>query len=375
MKRQSLLTRKTERAASFALLTAALVCGAAALIGQTGRDAYRQAYDVWQQAQTNLERDAGTGGAPQVAQADRSAAAAASFEATRIAYLKSSAQEAARRRQLLQTTAVHSSPDLMPPAVADLAAAELQTVTRAIARFATDKDRGIQQLRQSMERERVALAALSDTIQARQKKVTATAEAAAALEQARAKTVAVFGDQASQLSQTVAQMEMESAAWAGYYDKLAEAIQIANAPPPPPSNVTTNITTNVNPAAPRSTPVPPVVRFVGDWTYPRVNGVFHGAQPESVELAVHEKDGHVDGTLEARFKLSSGGVNDPLVQFKFAGDLAATPTQKFSLTTSDGVPGILELIPGPAFNLLEVNFRADPRANKIRAGNFILVKK
>jgi hypothetical protein len=43
--------------------------------------------------------------------------------------------------------------------------------------------------------------------------------------------------------------------------------------------------------------------------------------------------------------------------------------------TSDGTSGTLELIPGPAFNLLEVNFLTDPRANAIRAGNFILVKK
>jgi hypothetical protein len=350
-----------------------VVCFAAGLIGQTGRDAYRQAYDVWQQAQTNLERDAGAGGAPQVAQADRSAAAAASFEATRVAYLKSSAQEAAQRRQILQAVPARSSPDLMPPAVADLAAAEMQTVTRAIAKFANDKDRAIQQLRQSMERERVALAALSDTIQARQKSVATTSEAAAALDQARAKTAGAFADQASQFSQTVAQMEMEGPAWADYYDKLAEAIQTANAPPPPP----VNITTNVSPAAPRNASVSPVpvVRYVGDWTYPKVNGIFHGAQPESVELEVHEKDGHVDGILEARFKLSPGGANDPVVQFKFAGDIAATPTQRFTLMTSDGTPGVLELIPGPAFNLLEVNFQADPRTNKIRLGNFILVKK
>ena len=45
----------------FTPAVAGLRC-AAGLIGQTGRDAYRQAYDVWQQAQTNLERDAGTGG-------------------------------------------------------------------------------------------------------------------------------------------------------------------------------------------------------------------------------------------------------------------------------------------------------------------------
>jgi hypothetical protein len=346
-----------------------LVCCATGLISQTGRDAYRQAYDVWQQAQTNLERDAGAGGAPQVAQSDRSAAAAASFEATRIAYLKSSAQEAAQRRQILRTPAIRSSPDLMPPAVAALAAAELQTVTRAIAKFATDKDRAIQQLRQFMERERVALSALSVTIQARQKTVAATSEATAALEQARIKTGDAFGGEVSQLSQTVAEMEMEGAAWADYYDKLADAIQIANAPPAPPVSVSTT--------APRSDSVPrvPLVRYVGEWTYPKVNGIFHGAQPESVELEVHEKDGHADGTLDARFKLAAGSVNDSVVQFTFEGDIAATSTQKFTLTAKDGTSGMIELIPGPAFNLLEVNFQTDAPTNKIRTGNFILLKK
>jgi len=349
-----------------------LVCFAAGLIGQTGRDAYRQAYDVWQQVQTNLERDAGTGGAAQVAQADKSGAAAASFEATRVAHLKSSAQDAEQRRRLLQNPATSFSPGLTPPAVEALAASELQTVTRTIARFATDKDRAIQQLRQSLERERVALAALSDTIQARQKTSEATAEATAALEQARIKTAAAFGDQASQLSQAITEMEIEGAAWADYYEKLAQAIQVANAPPPP-----VNITTNVPTAAPRndSTPRVPLARYVGAWTYPTVNGMSHGAQPESVELEVHEQNGHADGSLLGRFKLSPGGTADPVVRFTFQGDFGATPTQKFTLVTSDGTPGILELIPGPAFNLLEVNFQTDPRTNKIRSGNFILVKK
>ena len=337
-----------------------LICCASGLIGQTGRDAYREAYDVWQQAQADLERDAGTGGAPQVAQADRSAAAQVTFEATRVAYLKSSAEQAAQRRQILQTPATRSSPDLMPPAMANLAAAELQTVTRAIAKFANDKDRGIQTLRQSMERERIALAALNETIQARQKTVAGTSEAVAALEQARTKALAAFGDQASQVSLTVAQMEMEGAAWTNYYDKLAEAIQIANAPAPPLVSVTT--------AAPRNESVPrvPLVRYVGSWTYPIVNGVFHGPQPQSVELEVSEKNGHFEGT---------GSVTDPAIRFTFEGDVTSTLTQKFALMTSDGTPGMIELIPGPAFNLLEVNFQSDPQTNKIRSGNFILVKK
>jgi len=355
------------------LRIALLICFAAGLIGQTGRDAYRQAYDVWQQAQTNLERDAGTGGPTQVAQADRSAAAAASFQATRMAYLKSSAQEAAQRRQLLQKAAIRSAPDLMPPAVAGFAAAELQSVTRAIAKFADDKDRAIQQLRQSMERERAALAALRDTIQTRQKAVAATSEATAALDQSRAKAAQAYIGQTSQFSETVAQMEKEAAAWANYYDQLAEAIQGANAPALPPSNTPTAVSA----APPRNTSISPVplVRYIGDWTYPRVNGIFHGAQPENVELEVHEMSGHIDGIMEARFKLSPGGATDPLVQFKFSGDITATPTQKFTLMTTDGTPGVLELIPGPAFNLLEVNFQTDPKANKIRSGNFILVKK
>jgi len=352
-----------------------LICCATGLIGQTGRDAYRQAYNIWQQAQANLERDAGTGGDPQVAQADRAAAAVGSFEATRVAYLKSAAAEAIERRKILKAPATRSSPDLMPPSVGNLATVELQTVTRAIARFATDKDPAIQQLRQSMERERVALAALMDTIQARQKTVAATSAAAVALEQARAKTSAAFDDQSSQLSQTVAQMEKEGAAWAQYYDKLAGAIQIPNATAPepaPPVSTAPSVLTE----APRNESISPVplVRYVGEWNYPVANGIFHGAQPESVDLEVHENNGHAGGTLKMRFK-PSPGVKDPTLQFTFKGDIAATPTQKFTLMTSDGTPGSIELIPGPAFNLLEVNFQTDPRANKIRGGNFILLKK
>ncbi len=354
-----------------------LICCATGLIGQTGRDAYRQAYNIWQQAQANLERDAGTGGAPQVAQADRSAAAAGSFEATRVAYLKSTAEEAMQRRKILKAPATRSSPDLMPPSVGNLATVELQTVTRAIAKFATDKDPAIQQLRQSMERERAALAALIDTVQARQKTVAATSAAAGALEQARAKTTAAFDDQSSQLSQTVAQMEKEGAAWAEYYDKLAGAIQIPNAPLPPPEPAAPVSTApSVTTEAPRKESISPVplVRYVGEWNYPIANGIFHGAQPASVDLEVHENNGHAGGTLKVRFK-PSPGVKDPTVQFTFEGDITATPTQKFTLMTSDGTPGSIELIPGPAFNLLEVNFQTDPRANKIRSGNFILLKK
>ena len=165
-----------------------------------------------------------------------------------------------------------------------------------------------------MERERVALAALTDTIQARQKAVAATSAAADALEQARAKTAGAFARSGfAVLPELVAQMEMEGPAWADYYDKLAEAIQTRQRTVRRRLSISQRHT-NVSTAAPRNASVSPVplVRYVGEWTYPIVNGIFHGAQPESVELEVHEKDGHADGTLEARFKPSPGGANDPV---------------------------------------------------------------
>ena len=357
---------------SHILVIGSLMCGAAGLIGQTSREAYRQAYDNWRQAQANVERDAGAGGAAMIPQVDRAASAAANFENIRAAYLKSTAQDAEQRRKLLQTAATVPSPDLTAPAAGELIRNELQSVTRTIDRFADDRDRGIQLLRQSLERERDALAALNESIQARQKTVAATAATTALLEQSRAKTAEAFGGQAAQLSQTVAQMQKEGAAWADYYEKLARTIQVASVPPPvtitpPPVAV----------APPRNTSVAPVplARYVGAWTYPTVNGVYHGAQPEFVDLVVHEQNGHVDGTMFGRFKLAPGNTADPLVRFDFQGDFGPTATQRFPLVTSDGAQGTVELIPGPAFNLLEVNFLTDPRPNKIRVGNFILVKK
>src|SRR6185295_5484333 len=167
--------------------------------------------------------------------------------------------------------------------------------------------------------------------------------------------------------QTVAQMEMEAAAWAGYYEKLAQAIQAANAPPP----------ASVTSAAPRNDPAAraPLVRYVGSWMYPATNGVFHGTQPESIELEVHENSGRVNGTLLGRFRPTPGTITNLAVRFEFEGDLGPAATQKFTLMTPDGARGTIELIPGPAFNLLEVNFQTDSEPNRIRNGNFILVKK
>jgi hypothetical protein len=349
-------------------LAAGVLFCAAGLVGQTDREAYREAYDAWQQAQTNLEREAATGGTALVSKVDRAESAAIAFEATRSAYLKFVAEDADQRQRIVRAPVTRPTPDLAAPAVANLAATELQMVNRTIGKFADDKDRGIQQLRQSLERERITLTALNDAVQARQKSVATTSAAAAAAEQVRARAAEALDSQASLLSGEIAALEKESSAWADYYEKLAQAIQVANAPPPP---------VGISAVAPRNTSITPVplARYVGSWMYPATNGIFHGAQPESVDLVVREQNGHAEGTMSAKFKLSPGSATDPVIRFDFAGDFAATANQRFTMVTADKAQGVLELIPGPAFNLLEVNFLMDPQPNKIRGGNFILVKK
>ena len=116
----------------------------------------------------------------------------------------------------------------------------------------------------------------------------------------------------------------------------------------------------------------PLARYTGAWTFPPVNGLFHGPQPEFVDLVVHEQNGRADGTLFGRFKVSSG---DPVLRFDFSGDFRSTRNQVFNVETSDGIKGTIELIPGPAFNLLEINFQIEPKPGKVQQGNMLLVKK
>jgi hypothetical protein len=94
-----------------------------------------------------------------------------------------------------------------------------------------------------------------------------------------------------------------------------------------------------------------------------------------VDLVIHEQDGHAVGTLFARFKLPPASKDDPVLRFDFKGDFKGSRNQLFALETSDGAKGSIELIPGPAFNLLEINFLIDQKPGKIRQANAVLIKK
>jgi general secretion pathway protein A len=121
------------------------------------------------------------------------------------------------------------------------------------------------------------------------------------------------------------------------------------------------------------TPPPASPRFVGGWSYPS-NGRFYGAEPEFVELAIREDNGHLMGGLSLSFKPSPGAASG-LLQFGFSGDLRSTSIQTFLIVARNGDRGTIELIPGAAPNELEVNFHARRSDGKTQSGNMILVKR
>jgi hypothetical protein len=342
-----------------------------------GRDAAQDAYRKWRDTDPNLEREAASAGATAGARADKAAAEGAKYFAVRKAYLDALAAEANQNASTVEPVTV--TPAATPSMEAFLNA-QNTLLGSNIEVIARDPDRGIQQLRQALERERTAIAALNaglHDIQAQD----AVERAAANAELLRAKTSEAYRKLAAGLNQS-AQLTGESGtAWANYYRALSDAARgvgslvTSSAPaasaPSSPSPVTV-----ANPAPARGITPVPLSRYVGEWTYPAVGAHYHGAQPESVDLVIREENGRASGTLSARFKLPPGdAAGSPVVSFDFTGAFQNSRSQTFSVTTGNGAPGTLELIPGPAFNLLEVNFNTDEKSGTVRQANFLLLKK
>lgn len=356
---------------------------AACALAQDGREAYREAFRNWRQADPALEKDAATAGAALGARAEKVAAETAKYAAARKAFfdLEQGTMDASGRS--LEAVATP------PEALESSRNSELTVVTASSAANASieaignDPDRGLQQLRQSIERERAALTALSSAIRDRQTAIAAATGAAEAAEQARVKVAGHYQSLAMALQQAGQETSRQGSAWADYYRTLSDGARgVPPAGAAPVTGAATGAVTgarpvNPTPAAPSGRPAAPVPisRYVGAWTYPVRNTLFYGAEPEFVDLVVHEENGRAAGTLYARFKLPSGSSGDPILRFDFAGSFQNARSQSFSLETSDGAKGTVELLPGPAFNLIEVNFTTEARPGKVRQGNFLLVKK
>ena len=373
-------------------LTAGLVLAVAAL-AQAPPDpseAQQEAYRHWRETDPNLERDATSAGATLGARADKVAAEGAKYFSLRRDYLEGRAADARRGASLLEP--VNISGEALPNL--DRFLSSQDTILKStIDTIARDPDRAIQQLRTSLERERAAVAAIATALKDSQKSQEAATQSSRAAEEARAKVSDEYQKLTAGLQESEQLADKSADAWAAYYRALSDAARGATAPvtssgPALPS--TGRETAAVEPAKPPASnavpapahtsavrPVPPVplVRYVGAWIYPTIGAHYHGMQPESVELVVREENGQASGTLTARFKLPAGSSDNPAVRLDFTGEFGGTRAQKFAVTGASGGSGTLELIPGPAFNLLEVNFNTAGQPGTIHQGNFLLIKK
>jgi hypothetical protein len=425
---------------------------------QSNPQTYLDAYSDWRKLDPSLERDAATAGPQSTDRVARAFAASSKYTLARSTYLRSVADESGQFLLWLQNSASAGELDLEPAAAAEaLVSAQSAAVSRDIAGYANDPDRGIQQLRQALEKERAALAALAEAISNRGKGAAKAAELVRPAEDARSSAMAKYQALAAAYSAAAAEAEREEPSWASYYQALSDAI--AHPAPPPRTLASTVVSTpaagspqaeepkpvtiggvrimnpadgarqqqsgpSPRPAEPPSRaarleppkPVPPepesarpapaptepvgpapvkpapaaatpavvsaglssampplpLSRYVGSWSFPVTGGLSFGAQPESVALEVQEVNGTLKGKLTARFKPADGV--DPELSFDFAGPVQPTRKQKLSLVTAEGATGSIDLIPGTAFNLLEINFQTDVRPRKVRLGNFVLVK-
>lgn len=354
---------------------AAWVClSALALIAQTSREVSRAAYRAWREAEPALERDAATAGDALAPRASRAAGEAAKYYAARAAQLK---QWADGNAQVLASVDTRGSVLKNPESAADvlrMVNAEATLINTNISNLANDPDRGIQQLRQAMERERTALGALRTAISDRQKADDNLAQAENKLEQDRTGAIEQSRALISAVQDSATVVDKEAPAWGAYYQKLAEGARASASP-------VSAVPRPAAPGAPGAVPVRtpsitplPLARYTGGWTFPTVNGMYHGAEPEFIDLVVHEENGRATGTFYGRFRVPAGG-GDPVVRFDFSGEFKATRNQTFNLETSDGAKGTVELIPGNAFNLIEVTFQTEIKAGKIQRGDVVLIKK
>ena len=332
---------------------------------QGSRDAYRSAYREWRQADPGLERDAGSAN-DLAARASRMAQEQSKFASVQGAFVTAMAADEARKLAWLATPP--DAPSAMTSeGAAPVIANENRIAKRNIDALADDPDPGIQELRGMLARESTAADGLSAAMENRNRVAEELRAANTAVAESQLRALDQFHGIEPEGKHAVEESNREAAAWSQYYSLLENpAIAVAAPATLPAPNA---------PVAPRNSIAPvPLVRYTGEWTFP-VMGAFHGPRPEAVDLVVHEHNGHADGTFSARYQLPPGSTDDPALRFDFSGEIENTRNQQFRLVTSDGAVGTIELIPGPAFNLLEINFQTDPKSGKIRQGNMLLVKK
>jgi len=376
-----------------------LICVAAGglLIAQSP-DSYRQAYAAWQTASANLETDAAKAGELLAVKTDAASPAAVKFEEARKAFFDAQSaplKDAAQRWEPIQL------PDESSAAKADdgVVANEDAALAKNIAALAGDPDQGIRQLRQAMEKERAALLAIREAAAAGKTSMSAVQTAADAAEHARMAAAEDLAALAANFQQSAEAEAKLVDAWPAYYRSLAEGARgnlgsagaaVSTVAPPNAAGASTGASSSsaipatanpviVDPAhrAPAAgggvQPPVPLARYTGSWGYAQGISNYYGELPTMFDVIVKVDGGQMQGIVSATFVV--GRNRDPAVRFTFNGPLQATPNQVFSLKMNDGTTGTVELIPGPAFNLLEVKFNLDGAPKKVGTSDVTLLKK
>jgi hypothetical protein len=353
---------------------------------QSSRDSYRVPYQAWRQAAPALEQDASAPGPAFAGQAQTAAQAGQAFFNAREVYFTTAQPGRAEQIKWTGTPLEHGDTALStPPEIQQLLAVAAAKVATNIGRLADDKDPAIRQVRQAMERERAALRSLTETLSLRSASVDELAGLTNTAESQRAAVSQAQSAGGARRAQLAAHIQGEAKGWTEYYKNLAESATsgrisgtggAAGTSAPGTSAIGVG---GPNPAAPAkaapasTTGLLAMSRYTGEWMFAS-KGLFYGPQPEMVGLVVQESNGRVIGTLDARFA-AAGNAVDPTLKLEFQGAVQQSRNQTFPLRTSDGTVGSIELLPGSAFNLLEVTIRTDPQAGKITSANFVLVKR
>ncbi len=341
------------------VLLASLVF-AAVSPAQTSRESYRAPYREWRQKAPALETEAAA--APPGFSTEAAAQGAQAFFNAKAAYLAVQPSSIEQTAWVSEPLATAEASLAVPQNVEQLLAVRAARLGNEVNAFkADDKDAAIRRLRQAIERERAALRAVTDSLAARKAALNELIDSSDDAEIERAKTYQALNAANGRRTQIVEHVKREATAWSKYYANLAEAASAS-------SRVTAGAT---NPGAAPAKIVRPagngfilMARYTGEWEFPS-KGLFYGPQPESVEVKIQENAGTITGSLSAKFLAPARIVN-----FDFQGPvLQQNRTQTFSVQSGGGT-GTIELIPGSAINLLEVNF-VTPETT----GNFILVKK
>jgi hypothetical protein len=355
------------------------IAAAAQQPGQPILDTYR----AWRANHPDLERDSTKGEPNFESRVEKSSTDQAKYAAVRKEMLEAMRDEA--RQQLSRADSLELRvPGEQDPAVLDSVVNAMNTANSASRDATSGTDRGLRALRQAIEHEGAALKTLTDGIASRRKLEAGLAEATNTAEVARDNVRQKYGSIASGFDQEAQQVARQQIAWTEYYRLLNPTAR---------RSVTQNTTSSVasasgrinaprvnDPAPGAATPSPsvtpvPLARYTGEWQYSRAVRVFQGLEPETAELMVHEQNGQVDGSLNVRFKAGPSVPTDRDVHFNFAGSLQTTRNQVFLIQNTTGDKGAIELIPGTAFNLLQVKFGLDERPGKISSADFVLLKK